>query len=158
MKKLIVLLVVAMASVSVASAQGWGIGGRLGTNLQFVGQKYMYNGNYLELRVGYTPFYDGSLDASLLYVWNVKNWDWTPGNWFLDIGAGANVGFGGKAVFVGAQAMGKFGYTFADIPLSLSVDASPAFGPVFRSERNGGNYFDLGRGLFNCAVSAVYKF
>ncbi len=149
MKKLIVLIAVVVASVSVASAQGWGIGARLGTDLQVVAQKYMANDNYFELRVGYTPFHDGNFDASLLYVWNVKNWGWTPGNWFLDIGAGANVGFGGKSVFVGVQAMGKFGYTFAKVPLSLSFDVSPALGPIIRSKANGGTEFDAARGLFH---------
>jgi hypothetical protein len=158
MKKLFVLLAAITVSVSVASAQGWGIGGRLGTDLQFVAQKHLYSGDYLELRLGYTPLHDGNFDTSLLYVWNVKNWDWTPGNWFLDIGAGANVGVGGNSVFMGAQAMGKFGYTFEDIPLTLGVDVSPAFGPVIRSKTNGGTTFDVARGLFNSAISAVYMF
>jgi hypothetical protein len=158
MKKLFVLIAFAIASVSVASAQGWGIGGRLGTDLQVVGQKYLASDNYWELRLGYTPFHQGNFDASLLYVWNVRNWDWTPGNWFLDIGAGANVGFGGKSVFVGVQAMGKFGYTFENVPLSLSFDVSPALGPIIRSKNNGGTNLDWARGLANGALSVVYRF
>lgn len=158
MKKLFVLIAVVIASASVASAQGWGIGARFGTSEQIVIQKYLSNDNYWELRAGYTPFHSGGFDASLLYVWNVKNWDWTPGNWFLDIGAGLNAGSGHKTLFLGVQAMGRFGYTFERVPLTLGIDISPALGPQIGLAKGAGTNFDWERGLLNSSVSVVYRF
>lgn len=158
MKKLFVLILAVAASISVASAQNWGIGGRLGNGLEVVGQRVFENNNYLEARLGIGFLGDIRGDLSMLYVWNVKNWDWTPGNWFLDIGAGANVGIDRYYLFVGAQAMGKFGYTFENIPLSLGVDFSPVIGPYIGLKKGYKTGFYMDGLFYNWALSCVYRF
>ncbi len=158
MKKLFVLIVMVVASVSVASAQGWGIGARLGTSEQVVIQKYLASDNYWELRAGYTLFHGGGFDASLLYTWNLKNWDWTPGNWFLDLGAGLNIGTGRNRLYLGVQAAGKFGYTLPNGRWSFSFDVSPSLGPNIGLKKGYKTVFDWDRGILSSAISAVYKF
>ncbi len=158
MKKLSVLLIVMVASVASVAAQGWGIGGRLSNGAQVVGQYVFPSRNYLEaqLGVGYNGYYGP--EVSLLHFWNVKNWDWTDGNWFLDIGGGANTVISKNYLFVGAQASGKFGYTFEDFPLSLSADFSPVFGPNIGIRDGYGTTFWAKGILLNAGISCVYRF
>lgn len=156
MKKLFILLAVVIASASVASAQGWGIGGRLGNGLQVEGQKVFSNNNYLEARLGITHWDNVGADISLLYVWNTFNWDWTPGNWFLDFGAGANVNPSEYYLFVGVQGMAKFGYTFQNTPITLAVDYSPAVGPAIGMKKGYKSDFDWTHD--NVALSVIYRF
>jgi hypothetical protein len=158
MKKLFVLLAAITVSTSVASAQDWGIGGRLGYGLQVVGQKYFFDDNYVEARLGFG--YNGSWgpDITMLYYWNVKNWDWTPGNWSLDIGAGANTVISKNYMFLGVQISGKFGYTFEDIPLTLSADFSPTIGPNIGLRKGYGTTF-WADGLFTkFGLGCIYRF
>jgi hypothetical protein len=158
MKKLSVLLVVVMASVASVSAQSWGVGGRLSYGAQAVGQYVFPSQNYIEARLGLGWNGNFGPEISFLHYWNVKNWDWTSGNWFLDIGAGANTVISKNHMFLGAQAVGKFGYTFEDFPLSLSADFSPAFGPNIGTRRGYGTTF-WAEGLFyNAGISCVYRF
>lgn len=156
MKKLIVLFAVVIASASVASAQDWGIGGRLGYGVQVVGQKYFGSGDYLEARLGLNGFGSAGVELSALYTWNTFNWDWTPGNWFLDFGVGGTLTAVRHWTFVGVQGMAKFGYTFEDVPLSLAIDYSPAVGPHFTSID--GVRSDFLFAYEGIALSAVYRF
>ncbi len=163
MKKLLVLLAVVTASASVASAQTWGVGGRLGSGFQAVGQYVFANDNYVEARLGLGlgigSGWGIGADFTALYVWNVANWDWTPGNWFLDVGAGLNVGGGKNWAYFGVAGMGKFGYTFERIPLSLSVDVTPSFGPDFWYAKGFKTQVGFHSwGLLNFGLSAVYRF
>lgn len=158
MKKLAVLLVVVVASVASVSAQGWGVGGRASYGFQAVGQYVFPSQNYLEAQLGLGFNGNFGPEISLLHYWNVKNWDWTDGNWFLDIGAGANTVISRYYMFVGAQASGKFGYTFENFPLSLSADFSPAIGPNIALKKGYDTTF-WAEGLFyNFGVSCVYRF
>ncbi len=158
MRKLSVLLVVILASASVASAQRWGVGGRLTNGAQAVGQYVFWNDNYMEARLGlgYNGHYGP--DISLTHYWNVKNWDWTPGNWFLDIGGGANTVISKNHLFVGAQVSGRFGYTFEEFPLSLSVDFSPVIGPNIGLKKGSGTTFWVEGLFYNPGLSCVYRF
>ncbi len=156
MRKLIVLIAVVITSASVVSAQDWGIGGRVGNGLQVVGQKYFYSGDYLEARLGIIDWKDVGVDLSVLYTWNCFNWGWTPGNWFLDFGVGANLNPRKDWLFLGLQGMAKFGYTFQNTPLSLAVDFSPAVGPDFSLNKEFKT--DFGWTYHNFGLSVVYMF
>jgi hypothetical protein len=166
MKKLIVLLAFVAVSATAASAQSWGAGGRLGSGFQAVGQKYLNDANYIEARFGMNWLYRGSTfaDVSAMYVWNIANMDWTPGsgNWFFDLGAGANLGGGNHYFFLGVQGMAKLGYEFENAPVRLSVDWAPSFGPGITSVRVSGDRItdtELNtRGMGNFGLSCVYLF
>ncbi len=158
MRKLFVLLAVTVASVSVASAQDWGVGGRLSYGTQVIGQYVLPTDNYWEARLGVGMNGNFGPEISVLHYWNVKNWDWTPGNWFLDIGAGANTVISKNHMFLGAQFVGKFGYTFEDIPLSLSADFSPAIGPNIGLKDGYKTEFWAGGLFYNWGISCVYRF
>ena len=156
-RKLSVLLVVVLASVSVASAQKWGIGGRISNGVMVVGQYVLPTDNYLEAQLGLGWNGQFGAEVSALHFWNIKNWDWTPGNWFLDIGAGVNTVIGSNHLFLGAQAAGKFGYTFENFPLSLSADFSPVIGPNIGLNGHPTEFWVAG--LFSKAgLSCVYRF
>lgn len=165
MRKLLVLLAVTVASVSVASAQDWGVGARLGSGFQVVGQRYLHNDNYLEARLGMDWVYsDITADFSLMYVWNVANMDWTDeGNWFVDLGAGAFLGGASNYFVCGAQFMGRLGYEFEDAPIRLSFDWSPSFGPeIAYSPRINGTRVSVRdfneRGVANLGFTCTYRF
>jgi hypothetical protein len=170
MKKFSVLMVALVASVTLASAQGWGIGGRLGSGVQAVGQLQLNSGNYLEGRLGMDWIYgDITADFSVLHVWNVANMDLTDeGNWFFDLGAGVFLGGASNYFVGGVQGMAKFGYTFEDYPVSIGLDWSPSFGPevIYTPEMNvGGIHVSRmstsrfnGHGLANFGLSVVYRF
>lgn len=138
------LLMVASLFVTGAFAQDWSVGGRLGSGFQAVGQ-YTYNQNkYVEARFG-AGWLDGvTADFTALHNWNILTMDWTPraGEWFFDAGVGLNIG--GKShysylgvacdySYFGVAGMARLGFTFNNIPLTLSVDYTPVVGPYFVS-------------------------
>lgn len=179
MKKLLVLIAALVASASIASAQTWGVGGRVGSGFQAVGQYHLKNNNYVEARFGmswcdsYTGnFYgyniSGTLglcaDFSALYMWRVAQPAWTnSGSWFFDTGAGLNVGGRANAAYVGVQGVAKLGYTFAGAPVSLAFDWSPTFGASILYGRymgvNLGSHagFDA-LGLADFGITCTYNF
>ena len=167
MKKLLVLFAVLVASATAASAQTWGIGGRLGSGFQAVGQYVLPSENYVEARFGMDYIGGLAVDFSVLYNWNIANMNWTPkGNWFFDAGAGLRLGGAAHVARVGVQGVAKLGYTF-EFPLSLSFDFSPSFGPVMiygRGFRTGDTTktetlagFDVWA-IPSFGISAVYRF
>jgi hypothetical protein len=161
MKKLSVFLVIMFTAVTFANAQNWGIGARAGSGLQVVGQKYFQNKNYLEARLGMNLFYgDGfAVDLSAMHVWNVANMNWTPkGKWFFDLGAGANTVLANHFFYVGVQGTAKLGYEFDNIPLRLSCDFSPSFGPGISSVAGHSETSFYSNGISNFGVSCVYLF
>lgn len=171
MKKLSVLLVALFASLSVSQAQEWGAGARLGSGFQAVGQRALYNGNYLEARLGMDWIY-GDITAafSVLHVWRVNDdLNWTDqGRCFFDLGAGGVIGGSANYLVFGAQGLARLGYQFEDSPVSLSFDWSPSIGPeiVYLSRASlPGNAVPRGsisrfnaRGLANFGVSCIYRF
>lgn len=128
----------------------------MGDGIQVVGQKYLGGGDYLEARLGVLEFRNIGLDLSVLYTWNTFNWDWTPGNWFLDFGLGGNLNARRSMMFLGVQGMAKFGYTFQNSPLSLSLDFAPALGPNIAMSKDVKGGF--GWSYNNFGFSVVYKF
>jgi hypothetical protein len=161
MKKFFLTLAVLFVAVS-ASAQGWGVGGRIGSGLQAVGEYKFENGNYIDARFGMGWSFGGviSADFTALYQWNVCNMDWTPsaGNWSLDAGVGANVGGGAGWVYCGVAGGVKLGFTFKNTPIKLAVDWTPSVGPVivYGGGIDGIAYNPYA--LANCGVSCVYYF
>jgi hypothetical protein len=172
MKKLSVLFIALVASATVAGAQDWGFGVRLGSGFQAVGQRSYSSGNYLEGRLGMGWLHHGvTADFSLLHVWNVENMDWTDeGRWFFDLGAGANLGGASHFFYGGIQGMARLGYRFDHAPVSLSLDWSPSFGPaVVHHHHFDDEHHDLHidthsvasfntRGMANFGLSCVFRF
>ena len=157
-------MAVVFASATMASAQDWGAGARLGAGFQAVGQRYLYNGNYFEARLGMDWIYgDITADFSVMHAWRVANMDWShDGNWFFDIGAGVFLGGAANYFLCGLQGMGRVGYEFEDSPISLSFDWSPSIGPEIAYGRVGSTRVSAGqfnaRGLANLGFSCIYRF
>ena len=170
MRKLSVLLAVMFASATMAQAQDWGVGARLGSGFQAVGQRYLYNGNYLEARLGMDWIYGNiTADFSMIHAWRVSRMNWTDeGQWFFDLGAGGFLGGAANYFVFGVQGMARLGYEFEDAPVALSFDWSPSFGPevaYWREQalpgltipRGSASSFNA-RGLANLGFSCVYRF
>ena len=166
MKKIILTLAGLFVAVS-ASAQTWGVGGRIGSGLQAVGEYKFENGNYIEARfgMGFVSYNGLTADFMALYQWNVLNMDWTPnaGKWSLDAGAGVNVGGRAHYVYTGVAGSVKLGFTFKKSPLKLAADFTPALGVdmtygdyvLVRNDKKIG--FNA-KGFANVGVSCVYYF
>lgn len=178
MKKLFILIAVVIASASVASAQGkWGVGGRVGSGFQAVGEYHFSDKNYVEARFGMAWMWGFNAEFTALYNWRIFTPDWTPGHgsWFFDSGVGLSVGGAVQYAYVGVAGMAKLGYTLENIPLSFTFDWSPIVGPDFgrtawwggRTARlagvtnAGANYRPVrfnAWGLCNFGASVVYRF
>lgn len=177
MKKLL-LIVVAVLSISAVSAQEFALGVRAGSGAQAVAQLKFSNDNYLEARFGaswinpvvtVTTATENSInvdssrvcaDFSLLYNWHIFDMDWTPkaGRWFFDAGAGVNVGGKAHYAYVGLAGMARLGIAFNDAPVSLSVDWTPAFGPriLYVGSESAAEFNDLG--IANFGVTCTFHF
>ncbi len=172
MKKLFVLIAALALSASVASAQDWAAGARVGSGFQGIAQRHFANSDYVELRLGMDWIYRDGLvaDFSALYVWNVSKMYWSPeGTWFFDAGAGVNMGGKSRFFFAGIQGMAKLGYTFERTPLSIALDWSPTFGAGIEFKRGGyidgqGNFEGNSQtsfndnGLMGFGLSCIYRF
>jgi hypothetical protein len=156
-----------IASVTAASAQTWGVGGRLGSGVEAVGQYVFANENYVEGRLGLGLLGGFGANFSATYNWHVADMAWTSeGNWFFDAGAGLYLGGGAYYARLGVMGVAKLGYTFETVPLSLALDWSPSFGPwvsygtvnqvlgVVGAKTSGFDHFQL----FNFGLSCVYRF
>lgn len=168
MKKIIITLAIALGFALSANAQEWAVGGRIGSGLQVQGE-YAYNdSNYIEARFGMAWNYSGSgntnitADFSLLHNWNVCTMDWTPsaGTWFFDAGVGVTSGGSANFAFVGVTGCAKLGIRFFDVPLKLSLDFSPSFGPEigYIPEIDYTIAGFSGHSVANLGISAVYCF
>ncbi|MBR5864832.1 MAG: hypothetical protein IKY89_01020 [Alistipes sp.] len=159
MKKLF-LLIVASLFVTGAFAQNWAVGARVGSGLQAVGQ-YGYNANnYVEARLGAcwldTKHGGITADATVLHNWKIYTMDWTPsaGEWFFDAGVGLSGGGDRYHGYVGIAGMARLGFTFYEVPLSISVDYTPVIGPNFSKVHT-----DLhNMGFANLGITCTYNF
>lgn len=169
MKKLIVAIAFSLISLGL-SAQDWAVGARLGATAQVVGQ-YDMGESYIEARFGagfannfMRDGFDGrfpygaSADFSVLYNFKLASWNWTPsaGEWFLDAGAGLNIGGGENYAYLGPQGMARFGIRFNSVPLALSFDWSPA---ISIAMVYGGGHTEAGYNglaLANFALTCVF--
>ncbi len=163
MKK-ILLVIVAIFCVATVSAQKWAVGGRLGSGLQAVGEYHYSDKAYAEARFGMQYVAGLSADFTLLHNWKVCTMDWTPsaGQWFFDAGVGVNVGGVANLAYVGVAGMAKLGIKFNNVPLKVSFDFSPSFGPyIAYAHYMGASAHAVGffsYGICNLGVSAVYCF
>lgn len=150
MKRILVIICACLLSLSV-SAQGWQVGGRIGSGFQAVGAYEFSSNNYIEARFGMN-WVSGAVMADFqgLFYWHL--WEHSRG-WFADLGAGLGIGGRGGCYF-GAIPSARFGYAFEGVPLKLSVDWSPILGIA----TGGGESSFFTRGLANVGVTCVYCF
>ena len=156
MKKILLALVFVFCAASV-SAQGWGLGARVNAGVQLQAEYTFSSENYLDARLG-VAFPEGlNLDLTVLYQWNIGQWDWTPkaGTWFFDAGIGAQAALllhDNGGVYAGAVGDAKFGIKFNKVPIKLAIDYTPGLGCLFA---DGGG---LGFRPWNFGLSCVYCF
>lgn len=162
MKKILLTIAVCFCALT-ASAQGWGLGARVGSGFQAQGEYTFNNDNYIDARFGMSWCNAGAVlmaDFTALYQWNVCKMNWTPaaGEWFFDAGAGVGVGGRANVVYVGAAASAKLGIKFNKAPIKLAVDWTPLIGPgiVYWQGESAATFNEYG--LVNFGVSAVYCF
>lgn len=141
MKK-IFLVLAAVLCVATVSAQGfkdavktvtsqkWSVGARVGSGLQVDAECFYGKTTYFEGRFGMGWLGGLAADFTALHNWNVCNWNWTPevGNWYLDAGAGINIGGGKQFVYGGVAGQVKFGIKFKKAPVRLALDYTPVLG------------------------------
>ncbi len=163
MKKLILTLVVGLLAVSASAQTPWSAGLRVGSGLQAVGTYTFSNDNYVEARFGMYYARPGggiTADFSALYNWNVANFDWTPnaGRWFFDAGVGLNAGGRKHYAYVGVQGVAKLGIEFDNVPIRLSFDFSPSFGPEIAYFRWASATAFNTYGIANLGITCTYRF
>ena len=162
MKKIILIAAMVLGFAVAANAQGFRVGGRIGSGFQAQAE-YCYNGaNYFEGRLGMGWYNAGVLtaDFTALHNWNVGTMDWTPsvGQWFFDAGAGLSVGGRSNIVTLGVAGCAKLGIEFNDAPIRLAVDWTPAFGPAITYIGADSHAKFNEYGLANFGISAVFCF
>ena len=177
--KRVLLIFAAILLTTTAFAQQWSAGLRVGSGVQAVGQ-YKYDGkNYIEARFGASwcnggvysetignavisePIYfDTTADFTLLHNWHLLDMDWTPrgGKWFVDAGAGVNVGGKANYAYVGVAGMARLGFTFNNTPITLALDWTPTFGPGIRYVKGANQMFFNELGIANVSISCTYNF
>lgn len=175
MKKLTLLLFTLLFAGS-TFAQDIAAGFRVGSGIQAVGV-YNYkkdatiearfgaswNNDEFIIHYGNVNAYEVSrimLDFSLLHTWRLLNMDWTPslGKWFVDGGAGVNVGGRANYAYAGVMGMARIGLSFFELPLTVTFDWSPSFGPNFWYNDFGTKAGFNGMGIANLGVSCIYRF
>lgn len=165
MKKIILIAAMVLGFAVAADAQGWRAGARVGSGFQAQGE-YCYNGsNYIEGRfgMGWASLAGEGLAAEFtaLHNWNVCTMDWTPsaGQWFFDAGVGVTVGGRESLANVGVAGCAKLGIEFNDAPVRLSLDFTPAFGPLIVYAPGYGSYARFNEyNIANLGISAVFCF
>lgn len=176
--KRVLLIFAAILLTTTAFAQQFSAGLRVGSGVQAVGQ-YKYDGkNYFEARFGaswnnpvITSWVQNNnslnvsqgrvmADFTLLHNWHLLDMDWTPrgGMWFVDAGAGVNVGGKAHYAYVGVAGMARLGFTFNNLPLTLALDWTPTFGPGILYVKGANNVFFNELGLANVGISCTYNF
>ena len=98
-----------------------------------------------------------NIDLTILYQWNIGQWDWTPnaGTWFFDAGVGPQAALFLKedgGVYAGIAGDAKFGIKFNKVPIKLALDYTPGVGCLFANE--GGFHGSW----YNFGLSCVYCF
>lgn len=168
MKRVILILALALGFTIAANAQDIRIGGRLGSGLQIQGE-YAYNSSsYIEGRFGMAWYSLGDIykdptftaEFTVLHNWNIFKMDWTPsiGQWFFDAGAGLTIGGREHFVNLGVAGCAKLGLKFNKVPLRLAIDWTPALGPEILYS-NDWSYSEFNNyGLANLGASVVFCF
>ena len=156
-KTLLMVAILAMASVATAMAQPRAIGGRIGYGLE-VSYQHGLGDNMLTIEAGVPGFYSGQ--AVVTYDWiNPFNtsipWD-EKGSWNWSLGVGGAVGgsWVGKYVYIGAVGRVNVEYSFW-FPLQLAVDFRPMLGVGFGKDYVGFAWDAYAGGI---GISARYLF
>jgi len=156
MKKIIIVLALAVLTSIAASAQPRTIGGRITYGVEATYQHSLGN-NFVEANLGFGCF--SGLNLASTYNFMLCKPDWTPkGTWGVYAGPGATLQFdfnqnGSFDFGVGGQV--GLEYFFEQLPLQLSFDWRPMFGP--QCYYNGGAAF-WAAGVYNFGLAARYYF
>lgn len=163
MKKIILVAAMVLGFALAASAQQYRAGVRVGSGFQAQAEYNYAESNYFEARFGMSWCNFGGFltaDFTVLHNWNVMNMDWTPsvGQWFFDAGAGINVGGRAHYATVGVAGIARLGIEFNDVPIRVSVDYTPVFGPeiIYGKGYSAAAFNEYG--LANLGLSAVFTF
>lgn len=129
MKKLFMVLAVALGFTVAASAQPRAIGGRLYGGPEISYQHTVHNADFIELDAGLNWFGDLGFKATCNYNFMVAQPRWTNrGEWGVYVGPGLSLGnLGRHSVLFTVNCQVGLEYTFW-FPLQLSFDLRPEFG------------------------------
>ncbi len=131
MKKLLVTVVLCLATLGAANAQKNAVGLRLGGGAELLYQRDLTQKNFLQFTLN-VPDWNG-FAATGLYNWRCCEWNWTPKtcDWHLNAGVGAAIGvynFNDAGLFLGAVGSCSFGCEFKRVPISIDIDYRPTIG------------------------------
>lgn len=157
MRKLIVTVVVCIASLGVVSAQDNAVGLRLGGSAELLYQRDLSTSNFLQFTLS-LPNYDG-FAVTGIYNWRCCKWDWTPEtcDWHLNAGVGGALGmydFNKSGFLLGVAGSCAFGCQFKSVPISIDVDYRPVIGAVIGGNSKG--FFTPG--FWNFGLAVAYHF
>ena len=185
MKKIFLVAVLAIASVSFMNAQENGgvkgtynevksqiqgggpraIGGNLGGWVGFSYQHGLSNGNMIDLAASAWPIGTIGISVQGTYDWiNPFNtqipWDkkgeW---NWAMGVGLGGGVFFGQDLFGGHVGAAGHIGIAYDFwFPLELSIDWRPEIGPAIMTSSGNTNVLFYTPGLIGCTLGVRYLF
>lgn len=168
MKKVILLTVAVIASISILNAQPRSLGARVGYGAEISYQHYL-NGNFIEADLGTAGF--KSIALHVVHDWIIATPVWTTkGDWVFYGGVGLGAGYYNYSQdetvsgtvstkshqhgFLGVAGQLGLEYTFW-FPLQLSVDIRPVIGPKFG---DGGGLHNDFKCLFIPSLSVRYMF
>lgn len=159
MKKILLLAVMAVASISLAVAQPRAVGVNLGYGVDFSYQHSLGEANMIDLSVN-VPFFNG-IGGTVTYDWidpfNApvpwdKKGEW---HWYMGVGGGAGMyNFKAPNWFVGAVGHIGIEYDFW-FPFQLSLDWRPNIGVVGADKAVAYNVSGLVSGI---TLGVRYKF
>ncbi len=120
MKKILVMLTLALgiSAAAVAQPRAIGVRGSYGAEISY---QHNLGSNFLEADLG---FWGGGFSVTGAYDFILASPQWTAGTWNVYAGPAANLGVGG-GVSVGIGGQVGLEYTFGSIPLQLSLDLRP---------------------------------
>ena len=121
MKKFLVVLSLALGISAAAVAQSRAIGIRV-TNGCEISYQHNLGSNFLEGDLGW---WGGGVAVSGVYDFVLASPQWSAGTWNVYAGPGAGVYLGGGTFALGVCGQIGLEYTFASIPLQLSLDMRP---------------------------------
>jgi len=174
MKKLSVLVIILIATCTVALAQPRAIGGRVAWSIGPSYQHSIGDKNMIQLDLDIAGFCSVQVTATYNWIFPISSWTKSGSwNWYAGVGAGAgyawwgdwvrasHYGWHGKGFkglgcgFVGVAGMIGVEYNF-DFPLQLFADYRPVIGPCFY--KGGADFYYSGLIAGALSVGARYRF